>query len=670
MEKKQKKIICLVTLIMLFALTKTSLANSVEEVDVKPVQEIVVKKDDPIMPFETTSRKKTNYFLNAMNSITQKLKANLPTSYKTEGLTVKHQGTTYECWAFSFTSAFEAKDIKIGAEKKIYSPRHMDFSCSKSFKDITDFSNCFDRETIEPDGTAGGNYFLSTAYSASGKGPVLESAMPFQDDVSTKINYSDLNIKNEKQLDKTIMFDAINKKHENGRVSYYVDAGCTVPYTQAEVDNIRNKIKEQIRDNGSVCATLYEAGTDIDICLKSRAESPTGTANHGVLIVGWDDDYQAANWTTKGAYVVLNSYGKENFDNGYIYVSYDDVFIELSLMGLAESSEVDFEKVYEHDPFGATNTIISQQLTDGSTTATFDNSEISAVNIFTRDASKNEVLTEVGVSIFSYEKVEVYFTDEFQLSNDLYLPMNFKKVADLTDTMEPGFFTVPLKENVVLTKDRFAVCVRYVQDNEENIATVGIESRVLGTKWWNNVSGAVGETYFIDVLNSEGANKFWILNDKTASGEVYYKNASIKAYTREETTQSNVTITSNKYTINNQNKTIIKVPLATELDTFKTKIIANQEYKILDKNNNEVTNGEMKTGYKIKFESDEYEVSVIADISGDGKVDVLDLSRMRAHLVGRKGYILEGIYFNSADISGNGIVDIIDLARMRKECLK
>lgn len=664
MKKKQKICMSLIALSLLLTIGKTSFANTVEESDREVEEQIVINTDNSLMPFETTSRKNTNYFLNAFDSLAKKIGASFPSSYRTEGLTVKNQGRTGECWAFSFTSAFEAKDIKAGAEKKIYSPRHMDFSCSKSFSDVADNSKFFERETTE----AGGNYFLATAYAASGKGPVLESAMPFSEDVTTKISYGDLDIEPEKQLDKTIMFDAIYKLHSNGSVSYYSDSTYRTPYTKAQVDSIRNKVKQQIIDNGSVSATVYEADFEKDVCVTDAAQSLTGAPNHGILIVGWDDNYQGTNWPTKGAYIVLNSYGVENFDNGYIYVSYDDVFIERGLFGLAESSEIDYDKVYEHDPMGATNIAVSAQLRNTETDQ-YNDTEISAVNVFTRDVSKNEQLTEVGIYSFSYQKAEVYFTEEFQKNGELYLPINFKKVANLTDTIEPGFTTVQLQEKVRLTKDRFAICVRYVQDNAENMASVAVEMRESGTDWWNNVTGEVGETFFIDVLNPTGANKYWVLNSTTSEGEVYYRNASIKAYTK-EIINTSLNLSAIDYSVNNTDKVIAKIPASTSLDIFKTKITANQEYKILDKNNNEVTSGEMKTGYKVKFDTEEYVISVIGDINGDGLLNILDLARMRAHLVGRKGYILSGIYLNSADISGNGEVDILDLARMRKECLK
>ena len=78
----------------------------------------------------------------------------------------------------------------------------------------------------------------------------------------------------------------------------------------------------------------------------------------------------------------------------------------------------------------------------------------------------------------------------------------------------------------------------------------------------------------------------------------------------------------------------------------------------------------MKTGYKVVVNGNEYEVSVISDISGDGEGDILDLARLRSHVVGKSGHVLGGAQFYAADLSLDGNVDILDIARMRKVCVE
>ena len=104
-------------------------------------------------------------------------------------------------------------------------------------------------------------------------------------------------------------------------------------------------------------------------------------------------------------------------------------------------------------------------------------------------------------------------------------------------------------------------------------------------------------------------------------------------------------------------------------EQFKTKITVTGDYTITDSTGKPVT-GKMKTGDKLVASGKTYLIAVVSDISGDGNGSILDLARIRAHIVQRKGFILTGANFYAADLSDNGNVDILDLARMRKVCTR
>lgn len=654
MRRKQKFIMLLIAVFIVIGLNGNVWADTVIESN-KDITNVVVQTNSSAMPFEINSKKQKNYFLSKFNSFIDKIGAALPSRYVTENLVVKDQGTTGECWAFSFTSAFEAYNIKKAGETEIYSPKHIDYSCSKSFSDFSDTKKLFNRETSENVG----NSLLAVAYSTSGKGPVLEKDMPFDNDTTSKISYSDLDIEVQKRLDTSILFDSIYKRIENSEIKYYLDKNFTNELSVDEISNYRKKVKAQIQENGGIIASIYQGSlADKDICVTNNINK----SNHSILIVGWDDDYQASGWKNKGAYIGLNSYGTGYFYDGYVYVSYDDILVEQSMMGVAKTSDIDFDNVYEHDPFGATASVYSGGLTKEDQEAP-DLTEISAINIFERDGFKSEILKEVGVSTFSYQKAEVYFSDTFQEGG---LPINFRKVADLTDTLNPGFSIIELNEEILLNKDKFAICVRFVEDNEENVATVAIEYK-LGQRWWDNVDGAKGESYFVDKFNPSGANTYWSLH-YTSDGSTIYKNASIKAYTTDKEETEEFKVTSSEYNVSEDERVLTRIPGETEISEFKSKIQANAQYAIIDENGYVIENGFVKTGYRIKSRNKEYTVSVIGDISGNGKVDIIDLARIRLFLIG--GLSLDGVYLYSADLNGNGKADIIDLAVMRIECLK
>ena len=95
------------------------------------------------------------------------------------------------------------------------------------------------------------------------------------------------------------------------------------------------------------------------------------------------------------------------------------------------------------------------------------------------------------------------------------------------------------------------------------------------------------------------------------------------------------------------------------------------EVKIVDKDNKEVKDGTIKTGYKITVVNagitTSLKVAIYGDTSGDGSIDIRDLLVIQKHLVKSKN--LKDEYLTSADINKDGLVDIRDLLLEQKYIL-
>ena len=115
-------------------------------------------------------------------------KSSLPDKYNTldeMNIKVKNQDTRSICWAFAFTSAAEIACKKYENENYEFSPMHIDYACTKKFKDI-----------INPYAqirgyNEGGNLNNLISYLSSGQGPILEEYMPF-DTNKGEISYSEM----------------------------------------------------------------------------------------------------------------------------------------------------------------------------------------------------------------------------------------------------------------------------------------------------------------------------------------------------------------------------------------------------------------------------------------------------------------------------------------------
>ena len=254
-----------------------------------------------------------------------------------------------------------------------------------------------------------------------------------------------------------------------------------------------------------------------------------GSANHAVTIVGWDDNYSKTNFRQDkqplhdGAYIVLNSWGKEFGDNGYLYVSYDDMFIEEVVCGVDDVEQIeklDYDEKYEYDELGfnlpiyAVNENKTKYLESGY-----------LANVFTRkDLNKKEYLTEVGLFMATTEGVEIYVNSA---SDDI---KDGKLVASYTGTnaLEAGYRTVKLATPIELTGSKFVVKVKYINSEktslplECDITASGIST----AKLYNPATSNPGESY----ISLDGTNWSDIYGYTMDKYTLKDTNACIKAF--------------------------------------------------------------------------------------------------------------------------------------------
>ena len=415
---------------------------------------------------------KSSILRSKYNNILGKYTSNMETRYDIReqlNLSVKNQKMTGSCWAFSFSSMIEAYNLKNNLDTKEFSPMHVDY--------VT--ANLFNRNLGE-----GGNSFLAFAYTLDKYGPTYEENFPFESVYDEVENYQNpyylvpleqveltdevnINVKD------TIDFPSIYKKYDNDEI-IYTDASDT-EYTKEQVTSIRDSIKKQIKQNGSVTALLY---SDIQLDQNNEFVSEymnlntnafynndnNNVANHEITIVGWDDEYDITNFNSekqpknKGAYIALNSYGKEFGDEGYFYISYDDAVIEQQIAGIirAEKNENTEEKIYQYDELGYNYAI------------TFGGNSTYSANIFNRNSIENEYVTEIVTYVPIIEGIEVYINP-----NDDNLD-NLELVATTTPN-QIGYTTIKLASPVKLNGEKFVVGIKYI--NQEG-AIIPLESNL------------------------------------------------------------------------------------------------------------------------------------------------------------------------------------------------
>lgn len=603
-------------------------------------------------------------------------------------LRVEHQGTTTECWAFSLLKSVETSQALQEGNKDIgnLSERHMDYATSRTFLDGINEAG-FDREVGK-----GGLFVVGLAYLTNGQGAVLESDMPFADE-ETRINLREI----DKDVD-TIVNDyytlpTIHKEYEKdskgNTLSVKYKKANGVEYKDNELKAVRNIIKTHLVENGTIASMTggnYAEFYNNAILQESTAYNCNVSNNirdHAITIVGWDDNYPKENFgegkmpSTDGAYIVLNTYGTEVFDEGYMYISYEDFFIEEELYGIVSTGKVDYENIYQHDYYGGIYKIGLNTQSTGSIGTIYD-----------RDEAKNEKLTSVGVTLSDYANVEIYVNPNGSSLSSYELI----KVGETTEALTPGFHRVDITPTK-LTGESFAVVVKQISENsgfyfqlEANVANtayglVDSENKsyfsLNGSTWSNitnlNVAG-------VDMSKADVCIKAYTINsDDELTGEPEENDPEIEKPEEndpgikepEENKPENdnpeetkIEVSSSEYTI--KDGYIMNIEYNTNKKDFLDNIKVNSGKNVINSDGSAVKDDDViKTGMKLRLSDGSIYILVVrGDINMDGRVSLTDLSKLILHYNEVKGFELDGDSLKGADMNVDGVVNLVDVSQL------
>lgn len=426
----------------------------------------------------------------------------IPAAYNLKNdvnITIKNQGNTNQCWAFAVISSLETNLAKTKGENYSFSPRHMDYATSKTFTDGVNEAG-YNREVGD-----GGISSMALPYLTRGSGPVLEQDMPFANNEARYALSYIANKTAQKKVTEYVQFPNVKK-----------GMGTTPDMT-----SFRENVKRHIMEYGSVTTgVLYSEefisfnGTNLNVYCNDANAKP----NHGVSIIGWDDNYPITNFKegkrpqNPGAYIIRNSWDTAVYGSnytGYDYISYEDVYIEYTLFGIVGVGNIDYDYIYQHDPLGCNE----EMLIEGEKV-------LYGANVFTKSANQIQVLNEVslavGVSNINYE---IYVNP---VSGDLSSE-SLTKVATSSTALTPGYHTIKFNEVIYLTGEKFAVVVKYTCPNS-NQAVIPIEYN--DKVYWSTAKANLGESYVAVNL----ADNDWADLQEFKSAGIVDANICIKAF--------------------------------------------------------------------------------------------------------------------------------------------
>lgn len=350
------------------------------------------------------------------------LSSSLPSFYDARNAgvitSVKSQGTSGACWAFSAVSVLESAAISQGyaqLEDADFSESHLIwFGQNGKSADPSDHNYGEGKNNADPY-HYGGNWMVTASALSKWSGIAAEADYPFDLE-----NYEDF------------VFTEADR--------YNTGSGLIIENAEYFTDS--TDIKKWITEYGSVTAAFYY--NDAFLTYKGGECSyycnQNVTSNHAVTIIGWDDDYPAENFgsirpETPGAWICKDSWGTYSKKDGFFCISYSDATLR-DTVGFSVQPKEDYLNNYTYTA-GAWNGLVECYGT------------VSLANVFR--ASGYEKLSAVS-TVTSYPGETATISIYKGFSSSAKTPESGTCALSFSASFpNSGYHTVKLPEKVSLT---------------------------------------------------------------------------------------------------------------------------------------------------------------------------------------------------------------------------
>ena len=453
----------------------------------------------------------------------------LPSSYTVYLSPIRNQQVFGTCWAFASIASAESTYYKKTGNDIDLSELHLAFFGyhNEGVEDklglVTNDGFAFltedkDKNLLQ----TGGNFFTTINLLADGIGFVSEKNMPY-----TLLNKEEQSIGSFTEILK-------NEYGSNYKDKCYKEAEYYVVDSNMILGSDVQSIKEAIYNNGAVATCYHAIGTtESNIYYNSKdyayyCYDENKIANHAVTIVGWDDEFDKdlfigdkeeadENLLPKnnGAWLIRNSWGDTYGDNGYFWLSYEDVSMANQATLQLFIEPVNDTRIYQHD-----GTVPNIMVYDSN-----NRSRVEYANVFT--AQEDEEIKRIGylTTLSNIETTIRIYKNVDELPDDGELIAEYE-----TKNIFYGYHTFELPDKVYIGQgEKFSIVI--TQTDKEGRYVYVYASYDEEDPFERTVNDAArGQSYF----KEDGE---W--GDLYGSEDDYHLTAMIKVHASEISAESN-----------------------------------------------------------------------------------------------------------------------------------
>ena len=373
---------------------------------------------------------------------------------------IRNQGNYETCWAFSTIGMMEINARKKGLvtneNESNLSEAAVSYFVYDGMKQALDLTQPDFIEAIDKPGIEGHDKTYlpdTTVHFANRRGRQELAALAMTSYLGATVENDDTSYENLPTI--------ISNFQNNGRGlpgKYAFNKNSLVIKDVKFINkNDRDVIKQAIKDYGSVGIAYYEGGNPTyyrNVDGEYYRYCSGGSANHAIIIVGWDDNVPTSNFNTApanpGAWLCRNSYGPNyTYSNGgYFWLSYEDTTLDDMMYAIEVIKFDTYDYNYHYDTNGDTNCTLYNYSISETTPFRF-------ANIFKVCDDHYQKLNAVSVGVYSTNSrfnIKIYTKD-----TEMTYPADGTLASEMTgiERDTSGVYTIELTDPVLLDKNTY-----------------------------------------------------------------------------------------------------------------------------------------------------------------------------------------------------------------------